>query len=302
VFVNYRRTDTGWAANVVTDALRRRLGPSAEVFLDNRSIGLGESFAQVLEEGVRRSAVLVVLIGPRWDEPPLTDRLADPGDWVRREILVARERGARIVPVLVDRTGPPAAHKLPPVLEFLPSLQATSLRQAHGRDVDDLAARVAGLLADQGRTDPPPSGGGEGDGAPRTRAALDPLLKFLLPPAQQWMGNRDRLLDLALAVLGPDDRLVFLAPTRIDNGPKGSATVFITSTDVVVVEVDENFLIRGEIRFPRSRVRRVEVVPTLPLFADVVVHTTAGDKVRLQGLFRDQARQLADHLRLLGAG
>ena len=47
VFVNYRRTDTGWAASVVTDALRRRLGPSAEVFLDNRSIGLGESFAQV---------------------------------------------------------------------------------------------------------------------------------------------------------------------------------------------------------------------------------------------------------------
>ena len=30
-----------------------------------------------------------------------------------------------------------------------------------------------------------------------------------------------------------------------------------------------------------------EVVPTLPLFADAVVHTSAGD----------QARQLADHLR-----
>ena len=302
MFVNYRRTDTGWAANMVADALRRRLGPSAEVFLDNRSIALGESFAHVLEEGLRRSAVLVVLIGPRWDEPPLAGRLADPGDWVCREILIARERGVRIVPVLVDRTGPPAARKLPPVLEFLPSLQATSLRQAHARDVDDLAERVAGLLADQGRTVPPPSGRGEGDGVPRTRAALDPLLRFLLPPAQQWMGNRDRLLDLALAVLGPDDRLVFLAPTRIDNGPKGSATVFITGTDVVVVEVDESFLIRGEIRFPRSRVRRVEVVPTLPLFADVVVHTSAGDEVRLQGLFRDQARQLADHLRLVGAG
>lgn len=62
------------------------------------------------------------------------------------------------------------------------------------------------------------------------------------------------------------------------------------------VEVDEIFLVWGEIRFPRSLARHVEVVPSLPLFADALVHT-AGDTVRLQGLFRDQARQLADHLR-----
>jgi hypothetical protein len=292
VFVNYRRNDTGWAANMMADALRRRLGPSVEVFLDNRSIGLGESFAQVLEEGVRRSAVLVVLIGPRWDEPPLADRLAEPDDWVRREILIARERGSRVVPVLVDRPSPPPASKLPDVLRFLPTLESASLRQAHAGDVDEVAEQIADLLvADDGGA-PPPSE----EGVQRTRAALGPFLKFILPPAQQWMGNRDRLLDLALAVLGRNDRLVFLAPARINDGPRGSATVFVTGTDVVVVEVDESFLIRGEIRFPRGRIRRVEVVPTLPLFADVVVHTTAGDEVRLQGLFRDQARQLADHL------
>jgi hypothetical protein len=83
--------------------------------------------------------------------------------------------------------------------------------------------------------------------------------------------------------------------------------VFITSTDVVVVEVDGSFLIAGEIRFPRSLVQRAEVVSTLPLFAevvstlplfaDVVVHTTAGDAVRLQGLLRSQAPQFADCLR-----
>ena len=76
-----------------------------------------------------------------------------------------------------------------------------------------------------------------------------------------------------------------------------TATVLVTATDVLVVEVGEDFLVTGEIRFPRRLVRRVEVVPTLLLFADAVVHTSAGDQVRLQGLFRDQARQLADHLR-----
>ena len=39
------------------------------------------------------------------------------------------------------------------------------------------------------------------------------------------------------------------------------------------------------------------VVDTLPLFADVVMHADPAGTVRLQGLFRGQARELADHLR-----
>lgn len=293
MFVNYRRDDTGWAANLLADALRRRLGSSAEVFLDNRSISLGEAFAEALEDGVRRSAVLVVLIGPRWDQPPLVGRLFDPRDWVRKEILTARDLGATVAPVLVDRTQVPAGGSLPRELIFLSGLQATRIRQNDDRDPDVLAERIAALLpAGCGEAMPPST-----EGVERTRAALEPFLTYILPPAQQWMGNRDRLLDLALAVLGRNDRLVFLAPARINNGPKGSAAVLLTGTDIVVVEVDAGFLVAGEIRFPRSLVRRVEVVPTLPLFTDVVVHTTAGDAVRLQGLFRDQARQLADQLR-----
>ena len=44
-------------------------------------------------------------------------------------------------------------------------------------------------------------------------------------------------------------------------------------------------------------VHRVEVTPTFPLFADVVAHTTGGARLTVLGLFKDQARQLADHLR-----
>jgi hypothetical protein len=156
-----------------------------------------------------------------------------------------------------------------------------------------LADRIAALLPDGRGTTAPAASGVE-----PVRPALDTFLRSVLPPAQQWPGNRDRLLDLALAVLGHHDRLVFVAPARIHGGPRGSATVFLTTTDILVVEVGEDFRVRGgEIRCPRSRIRRVEVVPTLPLFADAVLHTAAGDEVRLQGLFRDQARQLADHLR-----
>jgi hypothetical protein len=292
VFVNYRRGDTGWTANTVAEALRRRLGVTSQVFLDNSSIGLGDAFAGALEDGVRRSKVLLALIGPRWDEHPLIDRLRDPDDWVRKEILLARRYGVTVVPVLVDRTKVPDVAALPDELCFLPGLQAARIRQTDNQDPDMLAKQIADLL--------PPAVTGEAvpaNGVERTRPALDALLRHLLPPAQQWTGNRDRLVDLALAVLGRHDRLVFLAPARIDNGQRGSATVFVTATDVVVVEVDNSFLISGEIRFPRSLIRRVEVVPTLPLYCDAYVHTTAADEVRLQGLFRDQARQLADHLR-----
>jgi hypothetical protein len=232
--------------------------------------------------------VLLALVGSRWD----TTRLHDSADWVRREILLARANGARIVPVLVDGATLPPDPTLPKELRFLAALQHAELRQAHPDEVDVLADRIAALLPDGRGTTAPVASGVE-----PLRPALDTFLRSVLPPAQQWSGNRDRLVDLALAVLGHHDRLVFVAPARIHGGPRGSATVFVTTTDILVVEVGEDFRVRGEIRFPRSLIRRVEVVPTLPLFADAVVHTAAGDEVRLQGLFRDQARQLADHLR-----
>ena len=225
---------------------------------------------------------------------PLVDRLFDPEDWVRKEILLAQEVGATIIPVLVDREQVAAGSSLPEKLHFLPGLQVARIRQHDTRGPDVFAERVANLLNAAFASTAPRTP----EGVERTPAALDAFLRHILPPAQQWMDNRERLLDLTLAVLGRHDRLIFLAPARVNDGPKGSAAVLVTVTDVVIVEVDESFLVSGVIRFPRSLVRRVQVVPTMPLFVDAVVSTTAGDTVRLQGLFRDQARQLARHLSL----
>jgi hypothetical protein len=263
------------------------------VFIDNQSIGPGQPFAEVLEDGVRRSAVLVALIGQRWAESPFIDRLFMADDWVRREILLAKDQEATVVPVLVDRENLRTNAVLPHELQFLTGLQTVKIRQTNPEDVDVLADKIAALV--------PPGCYGTtvrvGTGVGNTRAEVENLLKRILPPAQQWSGNRDRLVDLMLALLGRDDRLVYLVPTRLKGRPRGSATMILTESDIVVADVDEHFRIIGEIRFPRQYVRRVEVVPTLPLFADVIVHPTAGDPVQLLGLFRDQARRLADHLR-----
>jgi hypothetical protein len=174
--------------------------------------------------------------------------------------------------VLVDREDVPAASYLPAELRFLPELQVGRIRHYDDRDPDVFAEHVADLLRiPAGRI-----AASAAEGAECTRSALEVLLRRMLPPAQQWMGNRDRLLDLPLAVLGRDDRLIFSAPGKIRDGPRGSTTVLVTASDVMFVEVDETFLVSGEIRFPRSLARRVEVVPSLPLFADALVHTTAG--------------------------
>jgi hypothetical protein len=288
VFINYRRDDSGWAANAVGEALRQRLGPD-QVYLDNSSIELGRRFARVITDAVRRSDALIALIGPRWEVPPLGDRLADPDDWVRQEILMAKKADILIVPVLVDRTKEPLATALPTDLQFLPELQRAVIRQDHPEDVEILVERLTSRPRMPERS--------AAVGVERNRAALDQYLRRLLPQPNQWSGNRERLVELTLAVLGPRDRLLFIAPCRVHDGPRGSAAVLVTGSDVIVVEVGEDFLIRGEIRLPLAVISRVEAVTTLPLFADVVIHTGSGQTVRLQGLFRGQARQLADHLR-----
>jgi TIR domain len=172
VFVNNRHDDAGWAANVVAEALRRRLGRSSDVFIDNQSIGPGQPFAQVLEEGVQRSAVLVALIGQRWAEPPSIDRLFMADDWVRREILLAKSQESIIVPVLVDRENLPSVAALPKELQFLAGLQAFRIRQANPEDVDVLADKMATLV---------PSGchettGRAGMGVENSRTAVEKFL------------------------------------------------------------------------------------------------------------------------------
>jgi hypothetical protein len=153
-----------------------------------------------------------------------------------------------IIPVLVDREDVPAASYLPAELRLLPELQSDESRQYDDRDPDVFAEHVADLLRiPAGRVAASPA-----EGAECTRSALEVLLRRMLPPAQQWMGNRDPLLDPALAVLGRDDRLIFLAPGKIRDGPRGSTTVLVTASDVMFVEVDETFLVSGEIRFPEA--------------------------------------------------
>jgi hypothetical protein len=93
LFISHRIGDSVPVATAIGDRLVRQFG-SENVFRDSGS--------------VRRSDVVLALIGPRW--------LDDPGDRVRTELRTAFERHIPVVPVLLDGTPLPGPEDLPPAL------------------------------------------------------------------------------------------------------------------------------------------------------------------------------------------
>jgi hypothetical protein len=151
VFVNYRRTDAGWPAEVIERELKNAFGQD-RVFLDTREINAGDDFTEQLEDGLRRAGALLVLVGAGWLQAHDRfgrRRLDSPNDWVRREIRTAlsNER-CRVIPVLVDdATLPDEPEALPGDIAALLNRQPAQVRQAH---IDDDIAVLSTVLEQQG--------------------------------------------------------------------------------------------------------------------------------------------------------
>lgn len=131
IFISYRRADNDY----LVDAVRTRLdafGPSVKVFLDVDSIGLGERFDEMIEREIAASGVVLALIGPAWQ----AERLTDPNDFVRRELLFARSHERRIIPALHSGRMQPDVTELPPELSWLPHLNTFSFSSARDLDLD----------------------------------------------------------------------------------------------------------------------------------------------------------------------
>jgi hypothetical protein len=107
IFINYRTSDGKDAAYAIHQELTRRFGDRM-VFLAAKSIPAGENYQDALTKGVRRSSVLLALIGHGWADTVHPDRpgtraLDHEDDWVRREIEEAFAYGVAVMPVLVGR-------------------------------------------------------------------------------------------------------------------------------------------------------------------------------------------------------
>lgn len=109
IFLSYRRAGGGRPlAARIQSGLEIHLGTGA-VFVDSTGIEAGENWAQTVSESLTDCLVVFVVVTPEWP----TSQLADPCDWVRREIRDSIRLGKLIVPLFMDGAQVPAEHTLP---------------------------------------------------------------------------------------------------------------------------------------------------------------------------------------------
>jgi len=190
IFISYRRGQTSAYAGRLYDMLAAAFGAD-RVFMDLNAIDPGADFVDRIEEAVGDADALLVVIGTDWADS--TDahgrsRLAQPDDFVRREILGARERDTLIIPVLVQGAAMPAEERLPEPLRFLGRRHAIEL-------TDPGWSRDAGVLVDTLSTRLPPR-------TPRRRR----LLRSRPAALAITLGTAAAVAGATLALNGESDR------------------------------------------------------------------------------------------------
>lgn len=127
IFISYRRSDSQGTTGRIHD----RLIPHFDnVYIDVDSIGLGEDFFDSIEEKVKSSNFLLVVIGRNWLEASNENgrRLDNPDDVVRFEISTALRNSIRVIPIIVNGASMPGSTDLPDDISFLVRRNAFMIR------------------------------------------------------------------------------------------------------------------------------------------------------------------------------
>jgi small GTP-binding protein len=142
IFISYRRNDSASNARRIYDWLTMR--PNADaVFMDLTGIEPGENFHAAIRREIDSAEVMLVIIGKEWafaENPDGLQRLDEPHDVVRREIMIGLASSMRVVPVLISGAQMPQAVHLPAALAKLTNLNAFRVNEAtFEQDMDRLA-------------------------------------------------------------------------------------------------------------------------------------------------------------------
>ncbi len=144
IFISYRHDDAGSAVALHRENIKRLFGPAVEVFLDDRSIEPGEPFPDEIRAALLGSRLVLAFAGQSYARH-LRER-ADRVDWVREELLSAREADIPIWPILVDGQREFDAEDLPEAVRWFAELNAVTIRGASSDDGDALLRRIDEFL------------------------------------------------------------------------------------------------------------------------------------------------------------
>jgi hypothetical protein len=145
IAISYRRSDTAAMSGRIFDRLAAHYGKHS-VFMDVDNIPIGADFRAHIGETLRRTDVVLAVIGARWlgAQEGGEARIHQERDPVRVEIETALARGAPIIPVLVDGAKMPDAAALPPSFGTFAFLNAAEV--ATGRDFDGQIGRLIAAI------------------------------------------------------------------------------------------------------------------------------------------------------------
>jgi pterin-4a-carbinolamine dehydratase len=147
VFISYRRDDAAAEAKLIAEACSNVLGDDA-VFLDSSSVQAGSTWPRRIQDALRSSQYVLVVIGPDWLRAASDQwgrrRIDDPSDWVRQEIATALEDGNKIlIPVLIRGGDIPPKDVLPPDIANISSRQSIQIRRDYwDHDIKLLTAQI----------------------------------------------------------------------------------------------------------------------------------------------------------------
>lgn len=133
IFISYRLSDEPGFVGRLYDRLSSVFGKD-QIFMDVKGIPAGHDFGETIEQHVRKSDVVLAMIGTRWfanDPGNGKRRIDDETDWVRREIAEGLKVKNRVIPILINDRAPLPASDLPEPISALAKLQALELTHKH---------------------------------------------------------------------------------------------------------------------------------------------------------------------------
>jgi serine/threonine protein kinase len=151
IFVSYRRKDTSITVSLLLQRLQQRFGRN-EVFVDREDSKLGEAWKEKVQDALRNSSLVLVVIGGKWltaqglGSGQLPDEPEE--DWVITEVEMAQSLNKPIISILCDIDKLPYGVDLPEPISRLAGLEFQSIRFQAGDEtvVEKLIDEVADVL------------------------------------------------------------------------------------------------------------------------------------------------------------